>query len=207
MNRRTERVFIDTNMLFFATQYRRDDVFSWFNQLYGNIWIHVDVLEEMLEHRNRVLSEINAGRWRLFDPSRMLSSDAQLIYSAQHRAIKAALQKLDTQRAMNGQRIKHTANTGEISTLAVCLTEDARLICSNDFDIRNVVQAEHYTYIADDNSEHLIVQDSAADFCCACVAETTITKSQVRHFFKTIFDHQETRQRELKRLDERLTKI
>lgn len=62
MHRATEQVFIDTNILLFATQYYRDDVFSWFNKLYGNIWVHIDVFEEILIKRQRVQEEINANR-------------------------------------------------------------------------------------------------------------------------------------------------
>lgn len=208
MDRRHDRVFIDTNMLFFAAQYKKENIFTWFNKLYGNIWIHVDVLNEMLTHRVQVQNEIDARRWHLFDPSVDLSDDELIIYNIQIDEIKEAFQRLNEIRRTTGKRVKNTANTGEISTLAVCLIEDAHLICSNDFDVRDVVKAEKYTYIdKSDNQEHLIVQDTAEDFCYHCVVEASITKSKVRHFYKTIFDNIETRNHELSQLDTRLNKL
>lgn len=204
MHRATEQVFIDTNMLLFATQYHRDDVFSWFNKLYGNIWVHIDVLEEILIKRQRVQEEINANRWHLFDPFANLSAEEQIVYNAYVTDIRNAFSRLNDRRAASGQRVKNTANTGEISTLAVCLTIDAHLICSNDFDIRDVVIAENYTFTDDENNERLIVQDTAEDFCFHCVLETDITKAQVRRFYKTLYDNANSRRKSLALLDQRL---
>lgn len=194
-------------MLLFAAQYNKEDVFSWFNQLYGNICVHIDVLNEMLIKRDRVQNEIDAGRWQLFDPSTSLSADEQVVYRALIKTIKEAFKRLNEDRAVSGKRVKNTANTGEISTLAVCMIKDAHLICSNDFDIRDVVSAENYTYIDDDNCEHLIIQDTAEDFCFLCARETTITKAQVRHFYKTLFDSTGTRRKNLALLDQRFSSL
>ena len=191
-------------MLLFAAQYNKENIFSWFNKLYGNIWIHMDVLDEVLLKRQRVEAEIQAGRWRLFDPLTNFSSAERIIYNAQVEEIKEAFARLNSNRATSGKRVKNTANTGEISTLAVCLIEDAHLICSNDFDIRGVVYSENYTYIDDDDGEHLIVQDTAEDFCFLCVAETDITKAQVRRFYKTLFECPDIRNAKLASLDRRL---
>ena len=164
----------------------------------------MDVLDEVLLKRQRVEAEIQAGRWRLFDPLTNFSSAERIIYNAQVEEIKEAFARLNSNRATSGKRVKNTANTGEISTLAVCLIEDAHLICSNDFDIRGVVYSENYTYIDDDDGEHLIVQDTAEDFCFLCVAETDITKAQVRRFYKTLFECPDIRNAKLASLDRRL---
>ena len=206
MNRRYDRAFLDTNMILFAVQYRKENVFSWFNQLYNDLWIHIDVLNELLIGRDHVQKELDTGRWRLFDPN-SLSPDEHIIYRSQIRDIQKAFVRLDETRAAAGKKVKQTANTGEISTLAVCLLQDAHLICSNDFDIRDVVSAEHYTYVAEDGNEYPIVQDTAEDFCYHCAAETEITASQVRHFYKTIFTDSDNRKYHLQHLDQRLASL
>lgn len=206
MNRTTDRVFIDTNMLFFAMQYKKEDVFTWFNALYENIWIHVEVLNELLTGKNRVLQEINQGNWHLYDPN-TLPHDEYIIYKAEINQIRDAFRRMNERREHNGGRVKQTLDTGEISTLAVCLLEDAHLICSNDFDIREVVAAEQYKYVDENDEEHLIIQDTAEDFCYYCVLKTNITKSKVRHFFKTLFDDEKKRSRNLQNLNSRLATI
>lgn len=206
MNRTTDRVFIDTNMLLFAVQYEKEDVFTWFNALYENIWIHVDVLEELLTGKNRVLQEIHQGNWHLYDPN-TLPKNEKTIYNAEISQIKDAFRHMNERREYSGRRNKKTANTGEISTLAVCLLEDAHLICSNDFDVREVVEAEQYTYVDENDVEHLIIQDTAEDFCYYCSLDASIKKSKVRHFFKSIFDDKKRRDVNLKRLDARLSTI
>ncbi len=49
---------------------------------------------------------------------------------------------MNQHRAEQGKRVKYITDTGEIAILAVCLLEDAQLICSNDADIGTVVEQE-----------------------------------------------------------------
>lgn len=93
---------------------------------------------------------------------------------------------MNANRQLNGQRIKSTADTGEIATLAVCLIEDAELICSDDSYVLDVVKQEHYSYIDTAGIEHLIVTDSAVMFCKYCVSDIKIQRSIARKFYKSI---------------------
>lgn len=207
MNRRAVRVFVDTNMLIFAAQYLKTNVFEWIDELYDNVWIHVDVLDELLVARQVVESEIQRRAWHVFDPV-TLTTDERVIYQAQVNQIKAAFRRMNQRRAEQGKRVKYTTDTGEIAILAVCLLEDAQLICSNDADIGTVVEQEQYTYVdATTGLEQLIVQDSLADFCYYCVVEAGIAKSKVRHFYKSLFDNKYERQQKLTEFDQRLAAI
>lgn len=48
MTNRTNKVFIDSNMLMFAAEFQKADVFEWMDQLYGEIYIHQEVLNELI---------------------------------------------------------------------------------------------------------------------------------------------------------------
>jgi len=207
VNRQRARVFIDTNMLIFAMQYRKENVFDWIDLLYSNVWIHVDVLAELLQGRKIIEQEINKRRWQIFDPENLTSAEGT-IYRNYLNEIKNAFRQMNVERAIRGERVKSTADIGEISSLAVCLLEDAQLICSNDADIKTVVAQEQYTYIdAHDGSQHLIIQDTAEDFCFYCVIEAGVAQSRVRHFYKSIFENSEIRARKLSIFDERLQQL
>lgn len=67
VDRKTIRTFIDTNMLIFAGDYQKDNVFDWIDTLYSDVWIHIDVLNELLLGKNRVEEEINSRHWHIFD--------------------------------------------------------------------------------------------------------------------------------------------
>lgn len=45
---RSKKVFIDSNMLMFAADFKQDNVFDWMDQLYEEIYIHKEVLNELL---------------------------------------------------------------------------------------------------------------------------------------------------------------
>lgn len=58
MDRQGVQAFIDTNMLIYATNFKLANVFEWIDQLYGNVWIHEDVLSELLLKDEQVRNEI-----------------------------------------------------------------------------------------------------------------------------------------------------
>lgn len=67
---RNGKVFVDANIIIHAATFKSADVFSWINSLYEDIYIHQEVLDELLvsDVRNRVKSYIDQGKWKLFDP-------------------------------------------------------------------------------------------------------------------------------------------
>ena len=52
VDRKKVKTFIDTNMLIFAVDYQKDNVFDWIDTLYCDAWIHQEVL---IEKRGRNL--------------------------------------------------------------------------------------------------------------------------------------------------------
>jgi len=203
INRKNMRTFIDTNMLIFAGDYQKDNVFDWIGSLYNDVWIHIDVLNELLIGRGRVEKEIQSRNWHIFDPS-SLSECEQELYDRHFDGIQEAFQRM---RVAQGPAAKHTPDIGEKATLAVCILQDAQMICSNDSDISEVIIRENYCYVDEDGNSALILQDTASDFCYHCVSDIGIQKSKVRRFYKSIFENNVDRATKLAILDQRLTNL
>ena len=68
VDRKKVKTFIDTNMLIFAVDYQKDNVFDWIDTLYRDVWIHQEVLKELLLGKSRVEEEIHYRHWHTFDP-------------------------------------------------------------------------------------------------------------------------------------------
>jgi len=202
--RQAGRAFLDTNILIMAFMFRDDDVFDWINRLYGDVWIHQDVLDELLLHQRVIQEKIVEKGWQLFD-AKQLCHDELSIYNSYISEIKSAFRRLREAAVQAGRLAKNTADTGEITTLAVCLLQDAQIICSQDTDVANIIEAETYCYIDADGQDHLIIHDSAQDFCYYCYQEAGIQRAKVRKFYKSFFSETATRTRRLAELDARLS--
>jgi len=200
VDRKNMRTFVDTNMLIFAGDYQKDNVFDWIDTLYSDVWIHIDVLNELLLGKCRVEEEIKSRNWSVFDPSN-LSDIEQGLYDMHLDGIQEAFQAM---RVSQGTNAKHTPDMGEKATLAVCILQDAQMICSNDAYISEVISRENYCYVDDDGNSGPILQDTASDFCYHCVSDAGIPKSKVRRFYKTIFENKADRNAKLALLDQRL---
>lgn len=201
VDRKNLRTFIDTNMLIFAGDYQKDNVFDWIETLYSDVWIHIDVLNELLLGKSSVEEEINSRHWHIFDPS-SLSDIEQEVYDMHFDGIQEAFQAM---RISQGPNAKHTPDVGEKATLAACILQDAQMICSNDADISEIVSRENYCYVDEDGNSKPILQDTASDFCYYCVSDAGITKSKVRRFYKSIFENKTDRNAKLASLDQRFT--
>ncbi|BBM21640.1 hypothetical protein GA516_01015 [Lactobacillus pentosus] len=203
VDRKKVKTFIDTNMLIFAVDYQKDNVFDWIDTLYRDVWIHQEVLKELLLGKSRVEEEIHSRHWHTFDPLN-LSDIEQELYDTYFDGIQEAFQAM---RDAQGPDAKHTQDVGEKATLAACILQNAQMICSNDADISEVVRRENYCYVDEDGNSELIVQDTAGDFCFYCVSDAGIPKSKVRRFYKSIFENKDDRNAKLAVLDQRLTRF
>lgn len=207
MSERAGKVFVDSNMIIFAAEFRRADVFAWINQLYGDIYIHADVYEELLfpTVKAKVDNLIDDGSWILFDPcaAGTLSAIQQDIYQQRLIDVKKAFQTMNMQRRAAGKLPKTVSNLGEIATIAACMMVGAAIICSNDFDIRTVVEQEDYRISVNDK-DVLLAQDSAEDFCTYCFQAKIATRKLVRSFYKTVIVESRYKEKQLIQLDERL---
>lgn len=204
MTKHPNKVFIDSNMIIFAARFQKANIFQWINRIYDNIYIHVDVYYEILDRgiRKKVDEEVNVGNWHIFDP-RTLSSAEQAIYKERMKDVGNAFGEMNNQRIADDKPIKTVSNIGEIATITACMMIGARIICSNDFDIRTVVEQEDYRILVD-GEDVLIVQDSAEDFCVLCYQDNPSDRSIIRKFYKSIIAEAHDRKIKLAKLDSRL---
>lgn len=202
---RTEKVFIDSNMIMNAANFLSADVFEWIDELYPEKFIHLAVYEELIlaEYKQKVDQLIKEERWVLFDPEKFFDQQEMLVYDLQYENVRAAFERLNDERIQQGIAPKTVSNIGEIATITACLMIDAGIICSNDFDIRQVVARERYTIVYD-NQDILIIQDSAEDFCVYCYQSAIATRKLVRNFYKSVVLSGKDAKRKIEHLTRRM---
>lgn len=212
MTNRNGKVFIDANIINFAVTYQKSDILGWLDELYGTLYIHSEVLAEILiDSIQRVVMEhIEHGQWVIFDPYnyRQVTDDEFPIYERNVKYIEQSFKRLDEKKKIQGRAIKGTSDTGEIHSLAAAIFLSAGYICSNDYDIREVIQDEQLLVGSNEAlAPELIVQDTVEDLCFLCVKEKISTKREVRQFFKYVYnqDSDHKRQIKLKALDTRIS--
>lgn len=206
MTNRSSKVFIDSNMLVFATEFQQADVFEWMDQLYGEIYIHQEVLNELIlsDVKNKVEGYLLTGKWQLFDPKKVFSNLELIVYQERFKDVRNAFNEMILNAIASGGRFKSTTDLGEIATVAACMMIGAQIICSNDFDIRSVVEQEEYC-VSTDEEDLPIIQDSAEDFCVYCFKENIAARNDVRKFFRYIIRESiYTREKKIAQLDQRL---
>lgn len=186
-----EPVFIDANIIIHAASFRQADVFDWINSLYGQVLIHVEVLNELKisSIRQRIDAFIHDGEWMLFDPESETSIatdelyDLYLVYLME---VRHAFQQLDEKKVREGRPLKHTSDLGEIHSLAAARLISAGLICSDDADIREVIKDAELYIVNQDGEETLIHQHTLMDFCIHLRRYEVVRRSEIRKFFKAI---------------------
>ena len=206
MTNRARKVFIDPNMLMFAAEFQQADIFSWLDQLYAEIYVHQEVLNELIlpKVRGQVERYIERDKWQLVIPERDLKPAECEVYRVWLTDVKQAFTKMRLSTLAAGGWMKSTTDLGEMATIPACMLVGAQIICSNDFDIRTVVEKENYT-IATAQADLPIIQDSAADFCVYCYQEQIASRKNVRKFFRFIIaDDVFMRDKKLAELDHRL---
>lgn len=210
MTKRSGKVFVDSNMILYAAEFSKENVFNWITSLYEDVYIHIEVYCELLttDVQTSVRKLIEGGSWTLFDPSdlKMLSEVEQLIYKERLKDVTKAFSRMNNQRIKDNKPLKSVSNIGEIGTIVACMMINAGIICSNDFDIRTVVEQEDYRVLIDEE-DITIVQDSAADFCVYCYQTKIATRKNIRMFYKTIIVESANRDLQLLQLDNRFKKV
>lgn len=188
---RKGKVFIDANIIIYAESFEKTDVFLWINNLYEEIYIHKTVLDELklLSIREKINGFINEKRWLLFDPEDedTLSDNLYDLYDAYVDDIHESFRQLDEKKLAESREPKHTNNLGEIHSLAAAVLLNAGIICSNDLDIREVIEDSEILITRDDETKSiLITQDTLEDFCFYVVVYKIAKRKLARTFFKTI---------------------
>ncbi|MGB6409230.1 MAG: hypothetical protein WBF39_17275 [Planococcus donghaensis] len=190
--KRKGKVFIDANIIIHAESFQKADVFQWINHLYEEIYIHIEVLKELQipSVRKRVDNFIAKDQWILFDPQEetLIPTDElydlYLMYLAEMRE---AFHQLDIKKEAEGRQLKNTNDLGEIHSLAAAMLLSAGIICSNDFDIREVIEDTPISITFEEEEESVLMeQDTLEDFCYFVVSYGIVERSMVRKFFKAI---------------------
>lgn len=200
MSNSIQKVFFDSNMLIFAVDFQKNNILEWMNLLYDDIYIHIEVYNELLTSsiKKTVRSFINEKQWTLFDPSdsSYLTKAEQEIYRNRLADVTESFQRMNLNRLKEGRPFKTVSNFGEIATITACLMINAKVICSNDFDIRTIVTQEDFRVLIDEQ-DVLIKQDSAEDFCVYCYQKEIASRKSVRNFYKSIIFESQQRDSKL----------
>lgn len=188
---RKGKVFVDANILIHAATFKSADVFSWIDSLYEEVYIHQVVLNELLisDVKDRVRSYIDLEKWSLFDPDDdgALTENSYVIYESYLKDVHQAFSKLNEKKVREGRTLKYTNDLGEIHSLAAALLLGASIICSNDYDIREVIQDSLiFSTNTSVSANTLIKQDTLVDFCYYTI-KAGIEKSRVvRKYLKLV---------------------
>lgn len=221
MTKRLGKVFIDANIINYAIAYKKHDVFAWINNLYEEIYIHQAVLDELLTNKKIAQGYIDKNIWKLFDPDNeeCVSDESMSIYEQYEKDVKAGFDRLKEKKIRQNRNVKKTSDLGEISSLAAAIFLSATIMCSNDYDIREVINDENISVSpTEDEDLQLIIQDTVEDFCFYCVHHGIAAKSDVRRFYKVVITEEdpikrktkeeiEKRQRKIDTLDQRLAEL
>lgn len=188
---RKGKVFIDANIIIYAESFEKTDVFLWINDLYEDIYIHKTVLDELKlsSTRKKINGFITEKRWILFDPEdeETLSDALYDLYDAYVDNIHESFRQLNAKKIVESRELKYTNDLGEIHSLAAAVLLNAGIICSNDLDIREVIEDSEILITADDETESvLITQDTLEDFCFYVIVYEIAKRRIARTFFKTI---------------------
>lgn len=205
------KAFIDANILQTAALYEKSDVYDWIDALYDTIYIHISVFQECLHSqvRRKIEDRLQSSRWILFDPdqSEELTDEQYVIYEQYRQFIGNGFRRLSARKRAEGKEAKLTRNVGEIDSLAAALLLSVDYICSNDYEIREVIESEQLQIAPEeDESPRSIIQDTFEDVCLKAVWEGIASRKEVRKFYSFVNgqDPEWKRKNKLTRFDQRL---
>lgn len=190
--RRNGKTFIDSNILIYGESFQKADVFCWIHNMYESIYIHKTVLDELItgKAREKVTDLIDKdNHWILFDPDdeQTLSDEMYDLYESFVKDIREAFHQLDEKKREEGRPLKNTNDLGEIHSLAAAMLFSANIICSNDVDIREVIEDSQLSITLEEDEESLLIeQDTLEDFCYYAIVLGIDKPSLIRKFFKTV---------------------
>lgn len=188
---RSGKVFVDANILIHAATFKSADVFSWIDSLYEDIYVHQEVLDELLisDVKQRVQGYIDFGRWKLFNPDdeQTLTDEEYALYESYLKDMHSAFRELNEKKIREGRPLKNTNDLGEIHSLAAVLLLGASIICSNDYDIKEVVE-DTPIYTTNDKilTNVLIQQDTLVDLCYYTIKNGIEKTRVVRKFLSVV---------------------
>lgn len=189
MNVRKGKVIIDTNLLMQALDFKKCNVFDWIDQVYENIYVHIEVVNEFKveSERKSILNVVDERKWNLFDHTdeTCLPDEHRALYWKYVSEVSEGFENLKVKKQAQGRVPKTSNNIGEIHCLALAQLISGNIISSNDYEIREVIKDEHIlVYSVDLDKDVLLEQDTIEDFCFFCVQGNVAQPSDVIKFFK-----------------------
>lgn len=168
--KRSGKVFIDANIIIHAESFQKADVFSWLHDLYEEIYIHETVLNELRisSVRMKVETFIAENKWILFDPANenTVPDETYELYESFVKDMHDAFHQLNEKKAKEKRYLKNTNDLGEIHSMAAAMLISANIICSNDLEIREVIDdSQIFIIMNEDEDSILLEQDTLEDFC------------------------------------------
>ena len=126
--------FIDANILIYIYEFKKFSVDEWLENLYGTIFIHKEVMNELIisDMKEHYLDKIGKSLiWQLFDPEdeQQLTEEEYDIYQGVFEDIREKFAQFRNERSY-----KSTTDSGDIAILAGCLFQQVPLITSQDSD-------------------------------------------------------------------------
>lgn len=189
MTVRYGKVIVDTNLLMNALDFKKSDVFDWIDEVYEEIYINIEVLNEFRieTEKEGILAQINQRNWKLFDhkDSTCLTDNQRVLYWTYVSNVRKGFKKLQEKKEALGLIPKTSNNIGEIHSIALAQLISANIISSNDYEIREVINDENIKiYSSALDRDVFLEQDTTEDFCVYC-AQARVTKpSNLIKFFK-----------------------
>ena len=188
---RRGKAFIDANIIIHAESFKKADVFQWIHDLYEEIYIHKTVLNELKlpSAYEKVKGFITEGKWVLFDPEdeEKVTDEMYDLYESYMDDMREAFHQLEQKKISESRELKNTNDLGEIHSLAASVLLNASIICSNDLDIREVIEDSGIVITVEDSEESkLITQDTLEDFCFYVITFEIAKRKIARQFLKTI---------------------
>lgn len=181
-------VFLDSNMIIYISQFKKYDVVTWVNSLYNKIYVHVDVLDELIlsEPRDLCTKQIEQSNWILFNPenSDILNDDQFEIYNSFYSEIR-----FDFKNFQLSRDIKQTTDKGDIAILAGCRTLSIAVVSTQDGDFEKVIRDNNYIVNAKEDEsgiDTLIQVHDLEELGLLCIINEITTFSKVKKFISAV---------------------
>jgi hypothetical protein len=128
-----------------------------------------------------------SGSFLTPDDEDTLTDGEYAIYESYLKDMHQAFKDLNEKKIKEGRPLKNTNDLGEIHSLAAVLLLGASIICSNDYDIKEVIQ-DTPIYATNGNilTDVLIEQDTLVDLCYYTIKKDIEKTKVVRRFLNVV---------------------
>ena len=177
-------VFLDSNMIIYISNFKKYDVVTWLNALYNKVYVHTQVLDELLysELKDFCNKQIELGNWILFNPEdETILNDIQFeIYNSLYSEVRRDFTKYQLTRDE-----KQTTDRADVGILAGCRTLSIAVISTQDGDFKKVITTNNYVVNVeeDESGEDVLIEvHDLEKLGFLCIINDIATFPQVKRF-------------------------